>query len=135
MSARLVKPMRDSRTSSAARYVEELVPELRRVRAKSLRLAASAIELAKRTPVPPRLLEMSEAERIGHGFALFERSGLTKREYWRESGHKCWNHAWCLVTPNKGRPFTAMDLWVLEWVLFVQGAAPMPSNLSISRSA
>ncbi len=117
MSARLAHPLRNS---SADREVDALVPGLRR--AKALRFAASALDLARAEPIPDRLTLLSSSERKEAGLEMFERSGLSKRGYHRETGHKCWNHVYELVTPGTSRVFTAFDLWVLEKLLVVLGA-------------
>ena len=101
------------------RELATLVPK----RAKALRRLASALDLARSEPPPTRLERLTSPERKEMGLDMFERSGLSKRAYWRECGHKCWNHAYELVTPGTSRVFTVFDLWVLEKLLLIVGAS------------
>lgn len=119
---------------SADAVVDELVPELPR-RAKALRRLASALDLARVEPVPTRLERLTPAERKELGLDYFEQTGLSKHAYHRECGHKCWNHAWELVTPGTSRVFTPLDLWVLEKLLLILGSTAAPSIPASRRSA
>ena len=107
---------------SAAIPASPPVAEARR--AKPLRCVARPIDLARAEPIPDRLLDMPDEGRKNYGLDMFEDSGLSKRAYWRESGHESWTHARSLVTPRTERIPTPWDLHVLEKVLFVLSVAP-----------
>jgi hypothetical protein len=114
----------------ADREIDAIVPR----RAKALRHAASAIDLAHAEPTPLRFSSLTPAERKWIAIDMFEQTGLSKRAYWRESGHESWTHARSLVTPNTERVPTAHDLHVLEKLLFVLSVSPKPPRSDALRS-
>lgn len=119
--------------ATADREVETIVPQLRR--AKALRFAASALDLARAEPIPDRLEILLPEARKELGLDLFERTGLSKRAYWRESGHESWTHARSLVTPGTERIPTPHDLHVLEKLLVVLSIIPAVLRPAALRSA
>ncbi len=135
MTARVVKPLRDSRTSAANADREiERIPEVRR--AKALRRLASALDLARLEPIPSHLELLSSEKRKEYGLDLFEQTGLSKRGYHRESGHESWTHARSLVTPRTERIPTPWDLWVLtKLVLLLNVASHEPQNAATRRAS
>jgi hypothetical protein len=110
------------------------IPEVRR--AKALRRLASALDLAHSEPIPSHLEQMSSDGRKRYGLVLFENSGLSKRGYWRESGHESWTHARSLVTPGTERIPTPLDLWVLtKLVLLLSIQQREPQKASWRRAS
>ncbi len=126
-----MKPIRAARI--ADREVDAIVPQLRR--AKRLRLSASAVDLARAEPIPSWLEEMAPEKRKDVGLELFEQTGLSKRAYWRESGHESWTHARSLVTPGTERIPTPWDLWVLTKVVLLLTFVPAPQSAPLRNAS